>query len=73
MGSKINLAHDQDQGVNFGAQAKEVNTREVEALGDGEDVVLTTKNVVMTTIFATTRIRHKYKGLAKIIISIKMI
>jgi hypothetical protein len=59
LGSKINHVHDQDQGVNFGAQAIEVNTRGVEALGDSEDVALTTKNVVTTTIIATTTIRHK--------------
>jgi len=40
LGSRINHVHDQDQGVNFGAQVEEVNTREVEALGDGEDVAL---------------------------------
>jgi len=62
LGFRINHVHDQ-----------EINTREVETLGNGEDVILAAKNVVTTTIVAITIIRQKYKALAIIIISIKII
>ncbi len=52
---------------------QKVDTREVETLGNGEDVALAAKNVVTTTIIASTTIRQKYKALAIIITSIKII